>query len=91
MWLPCDELAGTIDTYFANHTYGGRPKSTNVGNKQLNTTNNVSAFNPSEKSLNMGNGCDNPGKANASQNRVRAAQIGKTQAHKVKNDLCYTC
>jgi hypothetical protein len=26
-WLKCEELANTVDIYFANHTYDGRPKT----------------------------------------------------------------
>jgi len=26
-WLKCEDLASTIDTYFASHSYDGRPKT----------------------------------------------------------------
>jgi flagellar biosynthesis GTPase FlhF len=38
-WLQCEDLADTIDTYLANHTYEGRPKTSGQANSKFHLSN----------------------------------------------------
>jgi hypothetical protein len=98
-WLQCDDLADTIDTYLANHTYEGRPKtfgqaswkfhSSNVHSSRKPNANNSRASNAS------GYGNNNANKPNYAQSGKSDAKVGGV-ANESKNGgknrgLCYIC
>jgi hypothetical protein len=93
-WLKCEELANTIDTYFANHTHDGRPRSGNndCGSKQVNSR-SISNWN---KSLNVADVQGNPQSGNPinlnpTNQRQNSLKQGGQSQQQFKNVLCYIC
>jgi flagellar biosynthesis GTPase FlhF len=93
-WLQCDDLADTIDTYLANHTYEGRPKTSGQASSKFHSSN----VNSSRKA----NANNASGYSNNSANKPNYAQSGKSDAKvgggatESKNGgknkrLCYIC
>ena len=94
-WLQCDDLADTIDTYLANHTYEGKPKSfrKHIDFAQANRT----KVNMDVHSQRKVPGSNIQGVAiNSTMNNARSAAEynGEKYAHNVngKNKgLCFVC
>jgi hypothetical protein len=98
-WLQCDDLADTIDTYLANHTYEGRPKtsgqasskfhSSNVNSSRKANANNSRANNASGYSNNSAN------KSNYAQSDKSDAKVGGVATENrnggKNKGLCYIC
>jgi hypothetical protein len=98
-WLQCDDLADTIDTYLANHTCEGRPKTSGQASSKFHSSN----VNSSRKAnANNSRASNAIGYSNNSANKPNYAQSGKSDAKvgggatESKNDgknkgLCYIC
>ena len=96
-WLKCDELANTIDTYFANHSYDGRPKlaSNSFRNKQVSSQ---SSGNQTHKPLNMTGITPSANITSSSMTYMNQRQDGLTGSkpgsqsqQQVKSVLCFIC
>ncbi len=89
-WLKCEELANTIDIYFANHTYDGRPK-TGLGNFASQGTSKQARKPATETSGDAKNDGEaaNIGAMGASQRRpdTRGFKPGQSS----KSILCFIC
>jgi hypothetical protein len=76
-WLQCDNLADTIDTYLANHTYEGRPKTSGQASSKFHSSN----VNSSRKAnANNSRASNASGYSNNSANKPNYAQSGKSDA-----------
>ena len=52
-WFKCEDLASTTDTYFANHSYDGRPKTiSGFGGKHSNYQSSGNSVNRDRKAAN---------------------------------------
>jgi hypothetical protein len=98
-WLQCDDLADTIDTYLANHTYEGRPKTSGQASSKFHSSNVNSSRKANANNLRASNAS---GYSNNSANKPNYAQSGKSDAKvgggatESKNGdknkgLCYIC
>jgi hypothetical protein len=98
-WMQCDDLADTLDTYLANHTYEGRPKTSGQAGSKFHSFN----VNSSRKAnANISRASNASGYSNNSANKSSYAQSGKSDAKvggvatESKNGgknkgLCYIC
>ena len=93
-WLACKELASTIDIYFANHTYEGRPKTLGfTGRQAKGNPTNQNNHPPNGANTRVIEGNNNfsgarpvmPNRFKDSKNGVSPPPIGK------KSGLCFLC
>jgi hypothetical protein len=98
-WLQCEDLADTVDTYLANHTYEGRPQTSgqasskfhasNVNSSRKANANNSRASNASDYSNNSAN---KPNYAQSGKSDAKVGGVATESKNGGKNiGLCYIC
>jgi hypothetical protein len=76
-WLQYDDLADTIDTYLANHTHEGRPKTSGQASSKFHWSNVNSSRNANANNSRANNAS---GYSNNSEKKPNFAQSGKRDA-----------
>ena len=98
-WLKCEDLASTIDTYFANHSYDGRPKTvSSFGGKHANNqlsgsfnNRDCKLTNDARSGTQTGNASGNSTNANHRQGGSTGQKPGVLSQPPSRSVLCFIC